>query len=101
MGVPIVTGDIGGPYTLPTVPPAVASFPMTTGSVKTQFAGRSVMLLGQALTAGGPIIAATLVTTKTFVEGKPVLLAGAVTMLGTGWINGTLQPGGATNIQVN
>lgn len=100
MGLAIVTGDIGGPYTLPGVPPIVASFPMVSGSVKTLFAGKSVMLFGQAFTAGGPIIAATLMSAKTLVEGRPVLLAGAVTMLGTGWINGVLQPGGAPNVFV-
>jgi hypothetical protein len=101
MGLPVVAGDIGGPYVYPSVPPLTASFPMTAGSVKTFFNGKSVMLLGQALTGGGPIITATLFTTVTFVEGKPVLLGGAVTNLGTGWLAGVLQPAGAPNVITN
>lgn len=98
--LPVVSGDIGGPYTYPSVPPLVASFPMLAGSVKTLFNSRSVMLLGQATTGGGPIISATLFSTKVFVEGKPVLCVGATTILGTGWIGGVLQGGGASNVLV-
>lgn len=101
MGLPVVAGDIGGPYVYPSVPPVYASFPMTAGSAKTFFNGRSVMLFGQALTGGGPIISATLMTSKTFVEGRPVLLVGAMTMLGTGWLNGVLQGGGAPAVFTN
>lgn len=101
MGFPIVTGDIGGIYTLPGVPPLFASFPMVAGSVKTFIHGRSIMLFGQATTGGGPIASASLFTLKTFVEGKPVLLGGAVTILGTGWIGGVLQPAGAANVQMS
>lgn len=101
MGLPVVAGDIGGPYVYPSVPPLTASFPMTAGSVKTFFNGRSVMLFGQAITGGGPIISATLFTTKTFVEGRSVLLAGAVTNLGTGWLAGVLQGGNSPNVLTN
>lgn len=101
MGLPVVAGDTGGPYVYPSVPPVYASFPMTAGSVKVFFNGKSVMLFGQAFTGGGPIISASLMTTKTFVEGKPVLLVGAMTMLGTGWLNGILQGGGAPNVLTN
>lgn len=100
MPLPVVAGDIGGPYVYPSVPPLTASFPMTAGSVKTFFNSRSVMLFGQAFTGGGPIITATAFTLKTFVEGKPVLLVGALTNLGTGWLGGVLQNGGAPNILV-
>ena len=34
-------------------------------------------------------------------EGRPVLLVGAMTMLGTGWLNGVLQGGGAPNVFTN
>jgi hypothetical protein len=101
MPIPVVAGDIGGPYVYPSTPPVYASFPMMSGSVKTFFNGRSVMLFGQAFTGGGPIISATLMTTKTFVEGRPVLVVGSMTMLGTGWLNGVLQGGGAPNVFVN
>lgn len=101
MGLPVIVGDIGGPYTLPTVPPAVASFPMVAGSTKVFIHGRGVMLFGQAVTAGGAIAAASLMSTKTFIEGRPVLLGGAVTSLATGWIGGTLQAAGAGNVLVN
>lgn len=101
MGLPIIVGDIGGIYTYPSVPPLFASFPVTGGSSKTFIHGRAIALLAQAVTAGGPIVSATLFSTKTLVEGRPVLLGGAVTILGTGWLNGTLQPAGAGNVQVN
>lgn len=101
MGIPIVQGDVGGIYTLPGVPPAFASFNMVAGSVKTFVNSRSVMLLGQATTTGGPIASASLFTVKTFVEGKPALLAGAVTNLSTGWLGGVLQPGNAGVVQMS
>lgn len=100
MPIPVVAGDIGGPYTYPSVPPLTSPFPMVSGSTKVFFNGKSVMLFGQAFTGGGPIISATLMTSVTFVESKPVLLVGAVTMLGTGWINGVLQGGGAPAVLV-
>jgi len=91
MPIPVVQGDVGGPYVYPSTPPAYASFPMTSGSVKTFIGGRSVMLVGQANTGGGPIISGTLTSTKVLIEGKPVYVGGAVTMLGTGWLQGVLQ----------
>jgi hypothetical protein len=101
MGLPVIAGDTGGIYTFPSVPPAFASFAMVTGSVKTFIHGRSIMLLGQAVTAGGPIASASLFSTKTLVESRPVLLGGAVTFLGTGWVGGVLQSSGAVNVQVS
>ena len=100
MGLPVVQGDIGGPYMYPSVPPVFASFPMVSGSTKTLFNTRSVMLLGQAFTGGGPISTATLISVQVFVEGKPILLGGAMTMLSTGWLFGVLQAVNAPNIQV-
>lgn len=100
MGVPIVKDDVGGVYVLPGSPPQFATFPMLQGASRTFFNGRSVMLLGQALTAGGPIATATLVSQKTLIEDKPVLLSGAVTTLQTGWLNGTLIGVNAANAQV-
>lgn len=100
MPLAVVAGDIGGPYVYPSTPPVYASFPMVSGSLKTFFNGRSVMLLGQATTAGGAIISASASTVKVFVEGRAVLIPGAVTILSTGWTNGVLQAGNAPNILV-
>lgn len=99
MGFPVVTGDIGGIYTFPSVPPQFASFPMVLGSVVTLFEGKSVMLVGNALTAGGPIATSTLFTTTTFVENLLVHLGGSVTNLATGWLTGVLAVGGAPTVQ--
>lgn len=101
MGVPVVAGDIGGPYMYPSTPPVFASFPMVSGSVRTLVSGRSVMLVGQAQTGGGPISAGTLFSVATLIEGKPVYFVGATTFLSTGWLNGVLQGGGATNTLID
>lgn len=100
MPIPVVAGDMGGPYVYPSTPPAYASFPMVSGSTKVFIKGRSVMLVGLANTGGGSIISGTLVSTKTFIEGKPVYLGGAVTMLSTGWLQGVLQAVNAANVFV-
>lgn len=101
MGVPVIAGDFGGVYTYPSVPPLFASFQMVSGSVKTFIHGRALMLYGQAGTSGGPIVAASLVSAKTLVENRPVLLSGAVTSLGTGWFGGILQGAGAVGVLLN
>lgn len=100
MPLAVVQGDIGGPYVYPSTPPAYASFPMVSGSVKTLFNGRSVMLVGQANTGGGAIIFGNPITTKVFVEGRLVYVGGAVTMLSTGWMQGVLQAANAPNVFV-
>ena len=92
-GVPIVAGDVGGPYLKPDQSPRF--FTMVSGSTKVRIRSQSIMLLGQAVTTGGAINSASLVTNKVRVEGKPVLLAGAITNLETGWHGGTLMGGGA------
>lgn len=96
--IPILAGDLGTNYTHET---AVSDFTMVLGSTKVSIGGRSVMLLGRALTTGGPIVTATLFTQKVLVEGLPVLAAGAVTSLATGWQNGLLIPLSAGNVSVN
>ena len=99
MGLSVVVGDIGGPYA-PTSPGPPASFPMVAGSVKVFHTNLSVMLVGAANTAGGPIISSTLFTTITFIEGKLVHLGGSVTNL-PGWVGGVLFPAGSPNVLVN
>ena len=99
-GVPIVAGDVGGPYTLPGTPPQVASFSMLSGTTKVLINGRSVMVAGNAQTAGGAIASSTLVSIKTLIEGAPVHLGGSVTNLTTGWLGGVLQPSGASGVIV-
>ena len=101
MPVPVVAGDIGGPYVYPSTPPQTASFPMVSGSTKVFIGGRSVMLVGAANTGGGAIIAGAPTTTKTFIEGKLVYVGGAVTTLSTGWLQGLLQATNAPNVFVN
>lgn len=100
MGVPVVQGDVGGPYVYPSTPPAYGSFQMVSGSTKTFISGKSVMLVGQAQTTGGAIITSTTVSAATFVEGRAVHLVGSLTSLSTGWRAGILQGGGAANTQI-
>lgn len=100
MGVPVVAGDFGGPYYNPSTQ-AYAPFVMVGGSSRTFINGRSVLLLGQALTTGGPIVSATLVSVVTLVEGRPVLLGGALTNLATGWVLGVLQATGAAGTLID
>lgn len=101
MGFPVVQGDQGGIYTLPGIPPLFASFQMVSGSVKTFIGGRAIMLLAQAVTTGGPIVASSLNSVKTLVEGRPVMLGGSITSLSTGWIGGVLQAVGAASSGVS
>lgn len=99
MGLPAVQGDIGVVYVHSSG--ATASFPLLGGSTKVLVAGRSVCLLGQAMTAGGPIIAGAPTTTTTLVEGRAVYLIGAVTHLSTGWSGGTLVGASASPVFMN
>jgi len=91
MGIPILTGDISAPFTFPSVPPLLAPAIMLLGTTKVLIAGRSVMTLGAAQTSLGAIVVSTLFTTKTFIEGSPAHLAGAVAITSSGWLNGVLQ----------
>lgn len=100
MGIPVLTGDIGGPYMFPSTPPVFAPATMLVGSTKVFIGGKSVMLLGAANTSLGSIAAGTLFTTTTFIENKPAHLAGSLTFLTTGWLNGVLQ-GSTANVLIN
>lgn len=100
MGIPVRVGDTGGPYTFPSTPPAVASFPVVSGSVKTLIGGQPVAVFPGTVTAGGQVITSTLNSIKTLVEGAPVILGGSVTNLSTGWITGVMQAS-VPNVQVN
>jgi hypothetical protein len=99
MAIPVLQGDVGGPYTYPSTPPLTAPATMLTGSTKVFIGGRSVMLVGQANTTLGAIVASTLVSLKTFVEGAPLHLSGSVTNTSAGWLGGVLQ-GTIPNVQV-
>jgi len=99
MGIPIVSGDVGGPYTFPSVPPLVSPATMVTGSTSVFIGGKSVMLVGAANTSLGAIVSGTQFTSKTFIEGKPVHLAGSLTATSAGWLNGVLQ-GTTLNVQI-
>lgn len=100
MGIPVLTGDIGGPYMFPSTPPVFAPASMIVGSTTVFIGGRSVMLFGAANTSLGAIISGTLFTTTTFIEGKPVHLAGSLTNTSAGWLNGILQ-GSIATVLVN
>ena len=90
MQIPVVAGDIGGPYTppQPSQPPIVAT--MLLGSTTVLIKQRSVMLFGNAVTSAGPIVSSTLNSTTTLIEGLPVLLNGTVTTLASGYHSGPI-----------
>ena len=62
--------------------------------------GKSVMLVGQAVTSGGPIVSSTLNSVKTLIEGKPVILGGSVTTLASGYHTGVIAAAGAAGVLV-
>lgn len=99
-GVPVVVGDIGGVFTLPTTPPAFSSFPMTGGVPNVLIRGVPVLTVAQGNTGGGPIVSSTLVSTKTLIGGSPVHLGGSVANLATGWVGGVLQATTAAGVLV-
>lgn len=101
MGIPLVAGDQGGPYTPPgTAPPQIATF--IQGSVRVRVKGKSVALNNaQALTTLGPIITSTLNSTITMIEGAPVILGGSLTNLASGYSNGTVFALGAIGVNVS
>lgn len=100
MGTPVVAGDFGGPYTPPgTAPPQIAT--IISGSTRVLVKGKSVALVGQAVTTLGPIITSSLNSSTTLIEGKLVILGGSVTNLGSGYSNGTLFAVGAIGVNVN
>lgn len=101
MPVPAVVGDLGSLYTFPSSPPVVSSFAITAGATTVFFNGAAVAVLPGTQTAGGSIISSTLLSTKVFVEGLPIILGGASTNLGTGWLNGTIVASNAVTVQVN
>lgn len=101
MGVPVVATDIGGPYSPPgTSPPAIAT--VLQGSTRTRIRGQSVALNNAlTLTTLGQIISSTLNTTKTTIEGSPVILGGSLTNLSSGYSNGTLFALAAIGVTIN
>ena len=100
MGIPVLTGDIGGPYMFPSNPPIFSPATMLLGSSKVFIGGRSVMLVGAANTSLGAITVGSLFTTTTFIEGVPAHLSGSVTNLSTGWLFGVLL-GTVPNVIIN
>lgn len=96
---PVVVGDFGGPYTLALAPPQIAT--VISGSARVRIKGRSIALFGQAFTTLGPIITSTSNSARTLIEGKPVILGGSVTSLGSGYSNGTLFALGAIGVNVS
>jgi uncharacterized Zn-binding protein involved in type VI secretion len=100
MGTPVVAGDFGGPYTPPgTAPPQIAT--VIQGSSRVFIKGKSIALFGQAFTTLGPIITSTLNSSVALIEGKPVILGGSVTNLGSGYSNGQLFALGAIGVNVS
>ena len=99
MGTSVVAGDIGGPYT-ETSTGIQQSFPMVSGSLFVLHAGLSQMLVGQALTAGGPIIAGAPFTVTTLIEGRLAYVGGAVTLL-PNWVGGVLTSANALFVIIN
>lgn len=100
MASPFVAGDPCGPYQPPAQPlPPLAGI-CVGGSVKVLIRGRAVALIGAGLTSIGPIVAATLVSTKTLIEGKPVILGGGLTTLATGYHSGPVFAVNAATVQV-
>lgn len=102
MGIPAVTGDIGGPYVppSPTQPPLPAT--MISGSTTVLVKNLSCMtLLGPPQTSLGPIISSTLNTMTTLVQNSPVVLGGSVTNLGSGYSNGVIIAIGAIGVLMN
>ena len=103
MGFAVVAGDIGGPYIKPGDPPVVAMGTIISGSSKTLFGGRSVALAvpSRTTTTLGTLISASLFTTKTLVEGSPVILGGAVTNTSLNFLGGVVIAAGVLNVNVN
>ena len=101
MGIPIVVGDIGGPYQPPGVgPPVMAT--MVTGSTRVFIRGRPVLLFpSPAVTSLGTIVSSTLNTSIVRIEGRPVLLGGSVTNLSSGFSAGTLIASTAAGVNLN
>ena len=100
MGIPIRAGDVSTPFTLPGSPPAMSPATMISGTSKVFVGGLSVLTLAAANTTLGAISVSSLLTTKTFLEGSPAHLSGAVAATSTGWINGTLI-GTSPNVFIN
>jgi hypothetical protein len=100
MGIPILAGDVSTPFTFPSTPPLTSPATMLVGTTKVFIGGKSVMTLAAANTTLGPISISSMLTTKTFLEGSPAHLSGAVAFTSTGWINGTLI-GTSPNVFIN
>ena len=100
MGIPILAGDVSTPFTLPGSPPVLSPATMISGTTKVFVGGKSVMTLAAANTTLGPIAISSMLTTKTFLEGSPAHLSGAVASTSTGWVNGTLI-GTSPNVFIN
>lgn len=103
MGLVVVAGDIGGPYVKPDVPPVVAMGAIVSGATKTLFGGRSVALAlpSRTTTTLGTIISASLFSTKTIVEGSPVILGGAITNTSLNFLGGVVIAASVLNVNVN
>lgn len=99
MGVPLVAGDQGGPYTLGLLPPVIAT--VVTGSTRVFIKGKAVALFPGTVTTFGSIITSILNSQRTFIEGKPVILGGSLTNLSSGYSNGTVFAIGALGVVVN
>lgn len=100
MGVPVVAGDKGGPYTPPAPGPAILA-DVVVGSTRVVIKGKSVALLGNTVTTFGTILTSTLNSTRTTIEGRPVILGGSLTNLSSGYSNGTMLALGALGVLVN
>ena len=95
--IPALAGDVGTPYVLGVV---VTSHTMVSGSTRVTFNGRSVMTLPGAITTGGPIVSATILSQKVTVEGRPIIGIGAVTALLSGFSGGIVLSTIPTNVSV-
>jgi len=100
MGIPVLAGDVSTPFTFPSSPPVFSPAVMLVGTTKVLVGGKSVMTVGAANTSLGAIIIGSLFTTKTFIEGTPAYLSGALASTSSGWINGTLL-GTSPNVIIN